>query len=126
MDHLTKIETDNLEKTLADLITDHSKNPDGSYELVIKESQNSNCVVVINDDEYILKVAEQLHLLGVKQMELYIKANEYHIEAKIQGNKDSLERLKTTIEMALSRGSACSEGYFDEEGEEYSVLVMLV
>ena len=59
-------------------------------------------------------------------MELYIKANEYHIEAKIQGNKDSLERLKTTIEMALSRGSACSEGYFDEEGEEYSVLVMLV
>ena len=58
MDHLTKIETDNLEKTLADLITDHSKNPDGSYELVIKESQNSNCVVVINDDEYILKVAE--------------------------------------------------------------------
>jgi hypothetical protein len=47
-----------------------------------------------------------------------------HMPATIKGDREGLELLKLTIEKALQDGKA-SHSDFDEDGEEYSVDVIV-
>jgi hypothetical protein len=60
MSHVINISTNDLTHTLAEIISKHRPTEDQSveYDLDIQESDNSNCVLKIDGDEYIIEVTE--------------------------------------------------------------------
>jgi hypothetical protein len=60
MSRIINISTNNLEHTLAEIISKYKPTEDHSvvYDVDIQESDNSNCVLKIDGDEYIIEVTE--------------------------------------------------------------------
>lgn len=58
MSQVINIQTNNLEHTLAEIVSKYQPTEEHSvvYNVDIRESSSDKCVVVIDDDEYIIEV----------------------------------------------------------------------